>query len=118
VAVVVCLLGFVGFWASPVPQVAVASLFVIGLGISGQYPLSFGRLIRTARGRTDDASALGNLAMGIAVCGAPLLLGVLGEAVGIRHGILLVPSLCALALVLVRLSPTGRGLPAADRRSS
>jgi MFS family permease len=113
VAVAVCLLGFVGFWTSPAPWVAVASLFVVGLGISGQYPLSFGRLVRSARGRTDDASALGNMAMGIAVCGAPLLLGVLGEVVGIRHGILLVPCLCALALVLLRLSPTGTGQRAA-----
>jgi predicted MFS family arabinose efflux permease len=113
-AIGVCLLGFAGFWTSSVPWAAVASLFVVGLGISGQFPLSFGRLIRAARGRSDDASALSNLAMGIAVCGAPLLLGVLGGAAGIRTGILLVPCLCAVALALLWSSPTSAHRPAGD----
>ncbi|WP_066522986.1 MFS transporter [Curtobacterium ammoniigenes] len=108
-SIAVSLIGFGLFWAVPIDWVSVVSLAVAGLGIAGQFPLSLARLVAASDGRHDVASAWGTLALGIAIAGAPALLGVLGAAVGVTTGLLLVPLLCLVSGTLVALTPTSAG---------
>lgn len=110
------LIGFALFWAVPVEWISVCSLTIAGLGIAGQFPLSLARLVAASGARHDSASAWGSLALGIAIAGAPALLGVIGAAVGVTIGLLLVPVLCAVSGVLVLATPTGVPSARAERQ--
>ncbi|MBF4616031.1 MFS transporter [Curtobacterium sp. VKM Ac-1376] len=111
-SIAVCVVGFTVFWIAPSGPVAIAALAVVGLGIAGQFPLSLARLIAVSGGRPDDASAWGSLALGVAIAGAPVLLGFLGNVVGVRGGLLLVPALCVVSGALVAVFRSGRQHPA------
>ncbi|WP_432515138.1 MFS transporter [Kineococcus sp. SYSU DK001] len=69
-SIAVSALGFAVFWTAPVAWVAFASPARLGLGVAGQFPLSPARLTAASGGRTDDASAWGARALGIAIAGA------------------------------------------------
>jgi fucose permease len=105
-SIAVSLAGFVVFWTTPIGWLAVTALGVAGLGIAGQFPLSLARLVAASDDRPDDASASASFALGIAIAGAPPLVGALGGLVGVRLGLLLVPALCVVAAALVLLTPT------------
>lgn len=100
----VCVGGFVPLWLTHNPVVAVISLAVVGLGISVQYPLSIGRMLRLSQHRTDRAAGLGSLAAGAASGLAPFALGALADTFGVHDAFLVVPALQVLALVAVVLS--------------
>ncbi|MDH2443411.1 MFS transporter [Amnibacterium sp. CER49] len=106
-SIAVSLAGFAVFWTATQGWLAVAALGVAGLGIAGQSPLSLARLVAASDDRPDDASASASFALGIAIAGAPPLVGALGDLVGVRVGLLLVPALGVVAAVLVLLTPTG-----------
>lgn len=93
--------GFAVFWSSPSWIVALAGLFVTGLGIAGQFPLSLARLIAVSDDRPDEASAFGTLALGIAIAGGPLVLGAVESAAGVALGLAVVPVFAAVTIVLV-----------------
>jgi MFS family permease len=107
-AIALSLLGFVVFWLTTAAAIAVAALFIVGLGISGQYPLSLARMIQASDGLTDRTTALASVGMGLALASAPAVLGVLGDRLGISLGILIVPILGMLALALILLVPMRR----------
>jgi predicted MFS family arabinose efflux permease len=89
--------GFGLFWLTTVPWLAVLGLFVAGLGLGVQYPLTIGRAITAAVGRSDLAAARASLAAGLAVGGGPFLLGALADRFGSHTAFLLVPALILLA---------------------
>jgi predicted MFS family arabinose efflux permease len=98
-ALLVLALGFAVFWVTSSGAVAVLGLFVAGLGLGLQYPLTAARAIALAGGRTDLAAGRLSVAAGLAAGGAPFLLGALADGYGEHAAFLLVPVLVALALV-------------------
>jgi predicted MFS family arabinose efflux permease len=99
-------LGFLGFWLSHSMVISLLCLFVVGLGISMQFALSSIRLIGLSDGRPDLAIGRSSLAAGIAIAGAPFLLGLLGDSFGISRAYIMVFVLIGIAFVIVRAIPS------------
>ena len=99
-------LGFLGFWLSHSMILSLLCLFVVGLGISMQFALSSIRLIGLSDGRPDLAIGRSSLAAGIAIAGAPFLLGLLGDSFGISRAYIMVFVLIGIAFIIVRAIPS------------
>ena len=106
-ALVVLLLGFSVFWLARTPWLALLGLVVAGLGLGVQYPLSVGRAIGTAPGRTDLAASRASLATALSSGLAPFALGFAADRVGTHTAFLLVPALIVAAMVLLAVSRPG-----------
>ncbi|HVO21645.1 MAG TPA: MFS transporter [Anaeromyxobacter sp.] len=96
--------------AAPVgPPLATAALALAGLGISPLYPLLLDQLIRVPGLGLRRGAALGSLASGVSVTGAPILLNALASVVSLRVGFLAaVPLLLGVFLLHRRESPRAR----------
>ena len=99
-------IGFVAFWLSHSMIISLICLFVIGLGISMQFALAAIRLVSFSDNRPDLAVGKLSLAAGIAIGGAPFLLGFLGDNFGISRAYIMVPVLIAIAFVITVLTPS------------
>ena len=99
-------IGFSAFWLSHSMLISLICLFTIGLGISMQFALSAIRLVSFSNNRPDLAIGRSSLAAGIAIAGAPFLLGFLGDNFGISRAYIMVPVLIAIAFVLIILTPS------------
>jgi predicted MFS family arabinose efflux permease len=99
-------IGFVAFWLSHSMIISLICLFVIGLGISMQFALSAIRLVSFSDNRPDLAIGKSSLAAGIAIAGAPFLLGFLGDNFGISRAYIMVPVLIAIAFIIIKLTPS------------
>ncbi len=99
-------LGFLGFWLSHNMVFSLICLFAVGLGISMQFALSSIRLIGLSDGRPDLAVGMASLAAGIAIAGAPFLLGILGDNFGITRAYIMVFVLIVLAFTIVKTIPS------------
>jgi predicted MFS family arabinose efflux permease len=97
--------GFFGLWFSHQLAISLAMLLINGLGISMQFALTSLRLINASNGRPELAIGRSSLAAGLAIAGAPFLLGVLGDNYGISRAYLMVPVLIAIASLIVKLVP-------------
>jgi len=99
----VALLGFPLFWFSPGIPLALAGLFVTGLGIGGVYPLGVAAAIASAPGNTDAAAARLSVGGGGAILVAPFVLGALADrvSIGTAFGIVVPMLLAALSLALI-----------------
>lgn len=97
--------GFFGLWFSHQLAISLAMLLINGLGISMQFALTSLRLINASDGRPELAIGRSSLAAGLAIAGAPFLLGVLGDNYGISRAYLMVPVLIAIASLIVKLVP-------------
>ena len=86
--------------------ISLLSLFVIGLGISMQFALSAIRLVGFSDNRPDLAVGKSSLGAGIAIAGAPFLLGFLGDNFGISRAYIMVPVLIVIAFILIKLTPS------------
>jgi fucose permease len=97
------LFGFPLFWLAPGTLLALAGLFVTGLGIGGVYPLGVSAAIASAPGNTDAAAARLSVGGGGAILVAPFVLGALADRVGIStaFGIVVPMLLAALVLALI-----------------
>lgn len=84
-------IGFALFWITALPVLAYAGLFVVGLGISLQFPLAITRLIGFSEGRPDLATGYGSIGTGLAVAIAPFALGAFADRVGSHTAMLVVP---------------------------
>ncbi len=118
------LAGFVGafagwlvFWLAGSPAVAIAGLFIAGLGYGTHYPLAVALVLRSSGGRPDAAQGLSALAAGIAVGVAPYALGAVADAVGAYRAFAGVGALAiggavlvALGLRVVRRDPVAAGV--------
>jgi fucose permease len=91
------IIGFGVFWMSTNPVVAFAGLFIAGLGISLQFPLSITRAVRFSDGRPDLATAYAALGGGFAIAVAPFGLGALADHVGSHTAMTVVPLFVLLA---------------------
>jgi predicted MFS family arabinose efflux permease len=99
-------LGFLGFWLSHNMVLSLICLLVVGLGISMQFALSSIRLIGLSDGRPDLAIGRASLAAGVAIAGAPFLLGLLGDSFGISRAYIMVFVLISIAYIIVRVIPS------------
>jgi|TARA_B110000503_G_scaffold138135_1_gene223713 predicted MFS family arabinose efflux permease len=98
--------GFTALWFSHNIYISFFSLLVIGLGISSQFALASLRLIGLSENRPDLAIGKSSLAAGIAIGGAPFLLGVLGDSFGISRAYIMVPILIVIAYLVVQFVPS------------
>lgn len=98
--------GFLMFWTTSNVALALAGLFVTGLGVASLYPLILSLAIGTAGDNTIQASARATLASGTAILALPLVLGRLADAVGIQqaYGVVAILLISVFLIVLV----TGR----------
>jgi len=97
------------FWASALLKDRVgstAAISTVGMGISMQFALSSIRLIGLSDGRPDLAIGRASLAAGVAIAGAPFLLGLLGDNFGISRAYIMVFVLIAIAFVIVKVIPS------------
>ena len=94
------------FWSSHILALCLITLFLVGLGISVQFPLFTLRLVAFSEGRPDLAIGKSSIAAGIAIASSPLLLGILGDNFGISRAYIMVPVLVALGFTMVVLSPS------------
>jgi MFS family permease len=96
----IVLAGLLLFVLSPVSWLAIAALWIIGVGVSGWYPISAAEAYRTLPGRSGMVRALHSITtpMEIAV---PLLIGVAAERWGIQTGVALI-MLAPVAVLLLR----------------
>lgn len=82
------LIGLIGFVLSPSPAVAMTMLCLVGLGVSGWYPIAAAEAYRALPGRSGTVRALYSLATPLEVV-APLLIGFSAERWGIQIGLAL-----------------------------
>ncbi len=98
--------GFTAFWLSHNMVISLFSLLVVGIGISMQFALSAIRLVSFSDDRPDLAVGQLSLGAGIAIAGAPFLLGFLGDNFGISRAYIMVPVLIVIAFVIIKLTPS------------
>jgi MFS family permease len=92
----VAVAGWAVLWTATSASVALAGLFLAGLGYGAQYPLGIALLLGAAGGATDAAQARATVGGGVAVGLAPFLLGALADAVGSHTAFLVVPVLAVV----------------------
>lgn len=93
-ALLTALAGFLVLWLCGSTLLAGIALFVTGAGIGNLYPLTVALVLGASGGRTDLAMARVQVALGLAIAVAPLVLGLLADSVGVH-------SAFALELVLI-----------------
>ncbi|MGI8449040.1 MAG: hypothetical protein ACR2MP_18045, partial [Streptosporangiaceae bacterium] len=110
VSLAVSAAGFGVCWLSGRAVTALPGLFATGLGVANLFPLSLALALAAAPGRTDTANARAQLLGGIVVVVSPLLLGALGDHIGLDAAFTMVPVLIAAcaALLLAGLAAGGR----------
>jgi MFS family permease len=113
VSLAVTTAGFLFFWLSSLPVLAIGGLFVCGIGVANLYPLSLALALAAAPGNGDTANAATQLLGGTLVIAAPYLLGSLADHVGLRAAF-------AVELVLIAISALllPAGLKAARRTAA
>jgi fucose permease len=84
VSLVVTVLGVSLYWAGGAPLPALVGLGISGLGIANLYPHGVALALAAAPGQVRLASARASLTSGLAIMGAPLLLGNLADRIGIN----------------------------------
>jgi fucose permease len=99
------LFSFFMLWQSHNLLISLIALLLNGVGISMQFALTSLRLINHSDGRPELAIGKSGLAAGIAIGGAPFLLGLLGDNFGISRAYLMVPVLILIALAIVKFVP-------------
>jgi MFS family permease len=101
-ALAVSAVGFGLFWTAPVAALAVAGLFVAGLGNAMHYPLGISMALAAAPKQQDRAAGIMSYSMGLSFGAGPLLLGFLADEVGAHPALLLVPVFISAAALLAR----------------
>lgn len=95
--------GFMVFWAGTTPPVIVPGLFITGFGIAAFFPMLLTLGIETVPTRPDTAAARTSIAAGLSVMVAPLALGAIADASGIRPAYGVVPGMFAAVALLTLL---------------
>ena len=95
------LIGLPLFWLARVPSLNILGLFITGLGIANQYPLTMSIAVGIAGEKTNQASARVTLAVGIALLTAPLTLGRLADGLGLQKAFGLVIVLMVTAIIVI-----------------
>jgi MFS family permease len=93
--------GFLLYWlATDVPGLAVAGLFILGLGIANLFPIIIGFAMNTAGAATDRASARALVGTGLAILVSPPLLGAVADHSGLHAAQLMMPVYVVAALAV------------------
>jgi MFS family permease len=100
-AIVIAFVGFLLFWLAPSPLISLPGLFFAGLGVANCYPLTVAAATGAAPHLIDQATARLAVAGGSALLSAPLVVGVLSDAAGMRWGFGIVVPLLLTAFVSV-----------------
>jgi MFS family permease len=113
-ALLVASVGFPVFWLTPIPVASLAGLFVAGFGIANLYPLTVATATGIVPHLADRAAARLAIAGAAALMLAPLLVGVLADAVGMRwaFGIVLPLALTATIVTIVATCSAPQPTPA------
>ena len=110
--------GWVFVWLSTNPVAAVIGLFVVGLGIAGQYPLGAAMVMALSGGQPDRAIAVMSIGVGLASGIGPFVLGALADQIGVQSAFLVIPALCVAAGSLITIGQRwGRRITVPDPRS-
>jgi fucose permease len=102
-ALLIVMLGFGLYWGLGQGPLAVAGLFLLGLGTAPLYPLTLGLALTAAGPLKSAASARFMLAVGLSILTMPTLLGALADAFGLHAAHLTLPALAVSALALLGL---------------
>lgn len=97
---VIVLAGLLLFVLSPSPLLAIIALWLTGIGASGWYPIAKAEAYRTLPGQSGMVRAIYSLVTPLEIV-APLLIGLVAEAWGIRAGVALL-LLAPIAVLLLR----------------
>ena len=84
VALSISAVGFLLYWLSPLLPLTILGLFVAGLGVANLFPVAAALALGAAPGLTNEGGARLSFASGTAILAAPLLLGALADANGIK----------------------------------
>jgi fucose permease len=104
-AAILVLVGFAAYWGGTRwPVVAVAGLFVIGLGVSNLFALIIGFAMDMAGAASDRASARAIVAPGVAILASPPLLGTFADTAGLHAAQVMIPTYVVLATLVFFLA--------------
>jgi predicted MFS family arabinose efflux permease len=81
-------------------------LLFVGIGISGQFPMTMVRIIKLSDNKPDLAMGKSAYAAGLAIALAPFLLGFFGDRIGISKAYLMVPILIVVSISALLLVPS------------
>jgi hypothetical protein len=95
----VATVGFSLYWLAPALSIAAAGLAVTGLGVGLLYPMTVSRVVAAWPHAPDRAAAAAALGSGLAIGGAPFILGRLSVSTGLRTAYLIVPVLLLVLAV-------------------
>jgi fucose permease len=101
IALGITLIGFPLFWLARLPALNILGLFLTGLGIANQYPLTLSIAIGLAAEQSNKASARVSMGVGVALLTAPLLLGWLADRLSLQTAYGLVVVLMIVACIIV-----------------
>lgn len=93
--------GFGLFWLARPPVLAIAGLFLCGLGVANLYPLSLALTLAAAPGNGDRANGAIQFLGGVLVIASPYLLGSLADHLGLRAAFAIEPVLIGACAVLL-----------------
>ena len=100
--------GFVLYWATPEPALAIAGLFVVGVGTALLFPLALSFAIAAAGPAAERAAARVMLGPGLAILFAPPLLGAIADSAGLRAALLMTPVFMGVGVVAFFLGEAAR----------
>ena len=104
-ALILSLIGFLGFWLSSSGVVMLISLTITGLGMSLHFPFGFERALRASAGRADRGGGKLSIGTGFASGVAPFALGALADQIGIQGAYAIVPVYLILAIAIAIAKP-------------
>jgi fucose permease len=93
--------GFVLFWLTDQPALAILGLFLCGVGIANLYPLALALTLEAAPGQEDRANARSQLVLGVAAAASPYLLGSVADRLGLATAFALEPVLIGSCILLL-----------------
>ncbi len=108
----VAAVGFVLFWGSPWWPLSVLGLLLTGIGVSLLYPIAQQHAVAAWPDAPDAAAAFGSIASGVAIGGAPFILALLADGVGVRAAYaIVIPVLLVALAILTPLTTRTRPAP-------
>lgn len=95
------LAGFMLFWLTDQPVLAILGLFLCGVGIANLYPLALALTLDAARGQEDRANARSQVVIGMVSAASPYLLGSLADRHGLATAFALEPVLIGICFLML-----------------
>lgn len=99
-------ISFMLYWLSHDLIFSLIMLLFVGIGISGQFPMTMVRILKLSDNKPDLAMGKSAYAAGLAIALAPFMLGFLGDRIGISKAYLMVPVLILISYVAIYFVPS------------